>query len=189
MGILVSTFFLCVMFYMEPFIEKHDNFLGVVLAYSLTLMFLAALMLKVDISPEDSRDQEVFDVLLVLILMAGPMVIAYQVIVKNLYGTLKVLGCVSWLMHKVGYEHNDEAKGNDKDDEDDDDEGRRWSLDRIPATPSQSKDTDIPLEVEMQQKLPQTTNKLSNSSHVKAGGNRNHNPLLETVKSSNEVSL
>lgn len=51
---------------------------------------------KVEISPEDTRDEDIFDILLILILMAGPIVIGYQILVKNIYGGLKAIGCVTW---------------------------------------------------------------------------------------------
>jgi uncharacterized membrane protein (UPF0136 family) len=47
MGILVSTFFFGLFFKLQPYRERRDNHLNQILAYSLTLLFLAALMLKV----------------------------------------------------------------------------------------------------------------------------------------------
>jgi len=99
-GILASTASSYIMTW-EPFIEKQDNFLGLVLAYSLILLFLAALMLKVHISPEETRDSAMFDVLLSLILLSGPVVILHETFVKVGYGALKTIGCISWFNQLV----------------------------------------------------------------------------------------
>ena len=57
---------------MQP-LKRDDTVFGIVLAYSLVLLFIAALMIKVDATSDDEDDQEVFGLLLVIILFAGPV--------------------------------------------------------------------------------------------------------------------
>ena len=55
---------------MQP-LKRDDTVFGIVLAYSLVLLFIAALMIKVDATSDDEDDQEIFGLLLVAILFAG----------------------------------------------------------------------------------------------------------------------
>ena len=63
----------------QPYAERSDNRLSIVLAFSLALFFLAALMIKVDATSDDEHDQEVFGMLLVAFLCAGPVMSAVEV--------------------------------------------------------------------------------------------------------------
>jgi hypothetical protein len=47
LGILISQFFLAIFLKLKPFKDVDDSWLATVLSYSLTLFFLAALMIKV----------------------------------------------------------------------------------------------------------------------------------------------
>ena len=49
-----------------------------VLAYSLVLLFLAALLVKVDVTSDSEGEQDLFGIFLVAILVAGPVVISLQ---------------------------------------------------------------------------------------------------------------
>ena len=57
---------------MQP-LKRDDTVFGIVLAYSLVLLFIAALMIKVDATSDDEDDQEIFGMLLVATLFAGPV--------------------------------------------------------------------------------------------------------------------
>ena len=70
-----------------PPLRTTLGFLQVVLSHALVLFFLAALMIKLDASPEDPGDQRVFGALLVGILGCGPCAICFQ-----LYGGTTLYG-------------------------------------------------------------------------------------------------
>ena len=55
---------------MQP-LKKEDTILGIVLSYALILLFLGAMMIKMDVASEDEQDQEVFGLLLVAVFFAG----------------------------------------------------------------------------------------------------------------------
>lgn len=67
---------------MKPYKDAEDSSLGIVLAYSLSLFFLSALMIKVDATSTDPKDEELFGIFLVGVLSAGPIAI----VVQNLSG-------------------------------------------------------------------------------------------------------
>jgi hypothetical protein len=76
-GLVICLAFLYVFIKLEPYQsgahEPHLNHVGIVLAYALTLFFLAALLLKA--SP-DVADQAWFAALLMALLLSGPAAIA-----------------------------------------------------------------------------------------------------------------
>jgi hypothetical protein len=72
LGLLISSLFIYVFSKQEPFNIPDDNDLSVVLSYSLMLMFLAALLIKVSVVQDNSRDQQVFGVVLIVVFLAGP---------------------------------------------------------------------------------------------------------------------
>ena len=73
LGAVISVVFFGFFAKHEPYAERSDNRLSIVLAFSLVLFFLAALMIKVDATSDDEHDQEVFGMLLVAFLCAGPV--------------------------------------------------------------------------------------------------------------------
>jgi hypothetical protein len=75
LGLLVAMLFIYVFVAFSPYKERDDNILGVLLAYSLALLFLAALMIKADVTTDDDYDQDSFGAVLVLVLFAGPTII------------------------------------------------------------------------------------------------------------------
>mmetsp|Transcript_86908 Transcript_86908/g.168344 ORF Transcript_86908/g.168344 Transcript_86908/m.168344 type:complete len:312 (-) Transcript_86908:193-1128(-) len=77
-GVLVTLVFLYAFTRWAPFVDKDDNALGIILAYSLTLLFLAALLIKADISGDFTHDQAVFGVILSLVILAGPCALVAQ---------------------------------------------------------------------------------------------------------------
>ena len=79
MGLLVSIAFLVVYTRFRPFKVESDSNLAEVLAVSLCLFFMAALMIKVDATSDDEDDQEVFGLLLIGVLAAGPVLSAVEV--------------------------------------------------------------------------------------------------------------
>ncbi len=72
-GLLITVAFSFVFAYLQP-LKKEDTILGIVLSYSLVLLFVAALMIKVDATSDDEDDQKLFGALLIVILFAGPAV-------------------------------------------------------------------------------------------------------------------
>ena len=72
LGIICSLAFVQV-FNIMPFRDPNDSVLGVILAYCLVLLFLGALMIKVDATSDDEEDQAVFSYLLIATLLAGPV--------------------------------------------------------------------------------------------------------------------
>ena len=79
MGLLVSIAFLVAYTRCRPFKVKSDSNLAEVLAVSLCLFFTAALMIKVDATSDDEDDQEIFGLLLIAVLAAGPVLSAVEV--------------------------------------------------------------------------------------------------------------
>ena len=81
LGLLISLGFIQV-FNARPFKNEHNNNLGLVLQYSLTLLFVAGLMIKLDeggaIVNDDQEDQKVFGIVLLVILSFGPLSIIFQ---------------------------------------------------------------------------------------------------------------
>jgi len=67
---------------LKPYKEKEDNTLGVILAYSLALLFLSALMIKANVTTDDGYDPKLFGAILIMILFAGPLAILYFVVVE-----------------------------------------------------------------------------------------------------------
>ena len=78
-GAVISVVFALFFARHEPYAERSDNTLSITLAFSLVLFFLAALMIKVDATSDDEHDQEVFGMLLVAFLCAGPVMSAVEV--------------------------------------------------------------------------------------------------------------
>jgi hypothetical protein len=59
--------------------DDDDSHLGTTCSYSLTLIFLSALLIKVNITKDKGHEQDAFGILLILILFAGPGLIIAQV--------------------------------------------------------------------------------------------------------------
>ena len=90
MGILTCLVFIHVFSKWDPYKTNSDNSLGIVLAYSLVLFFLAALLIKVDATSDDDSDQALFGVFLIVVLLAGPIAITYQLVGSKLLVVLNV---------------------------------------------------------------------------------------------------
>ena len=69
-------FLLCIgylhLFSKRPFKEGDDNTLGIVLNYSLAFMFLGALLIKVNAQPKSDFERNIFDMIMIFLLFAGP---------------------------------------------------------------------------------------------------------------------
>ena len=79
LGAVISVMFFGFFAEHHPYAERSDNRLSIALAFSLVLFFIAALMIKVDATSDDEDDQEVFGMLLVIFLCAGPAMSAVEV--------------------------------------------------------------------------------------------------------------
>ena len=90
MGILICLVFVHVFSKWDPYKTNSDNALGIVLAYSLVLFFQAALLIKVDATSDDDSDQALFGVFLIVVLLAGPIAITYQLVGSKLLVVLNV---------------------------------------------------------------------------------------------------
>ena len=77
-GLVLCILFTWVFVKHGPFREEEDNRMGVVLMYSLTFIFLGALMTKTDISGDDGDDQVMFGAFLTGIFFMGPAAAVYQ---------------------------------------------------------------------------------------------------------------
>jgi hypothetical protein len=85
LGILISLCFIYVFIKFEPFQKKEDSDLSVMLIYSLTLLFLAALLIKVDETSSDEGDDKLFGIILIIIMVAGPVVIFLKFVSDHLF--------------------------------------------------------------------------------------------------------
>lgn len=73
LGILICYFFNYVFGELKPYTKSDDNQQAIVLSYSLSLLFLAALMIKVQVASDDSADQAAFGAALSFVLVIGPV--------------------------------------------------------------------------------------------------------------------
>jgi len=90
-GLGISLAFINVFTLLEPFNVKEANIFSLVLSNSLTLFFVAALMIKTDSVSDDKADQQMFGRILIVVLCAGPIVTLYLLIKQSatsLLGTL-----------------------------------------------------------------------------------------------------
>jgi hypothetical protein len=81
LGLLIAQAFVAV-FNKEPFKTAADSRLGQVLAYSLVLFFMAALMVKVDATGDDANDQRVLGALLLVVLSLGPVAVVVELVLS-----------------------------------------------------------------------------------------------------------
>ena len=79
LGVVLSLLFIS-MFERKPYNDDDDSILGTTCSYSLTLIFLSALLIKVDVTKDEGQEQQIFGVLLIVILFAGPGLIIAQVV-------------------------------------------------------------------------------------------------------------
>jgi len=78
LGILICLVFLYAAIYYRPFKNESDNKLAVVLAYSLTLIFLCTLLIILKSNGSDGANSTLFSVFLTLVIAAGPLVLANE---------------------------------------------------------------------------------------------------------------
>ena len=83
LGLVISTVFIGVFSALKPFKSKDDNTLAVILAYSLMLLFLAALMIKLDATSDDEEDQEALGYILIAVLAAGPAALLFLTLMRS----------------------------------------------------------------------------------------------------------
>mmetsp|Transcript_24295 Transcript_24295/g.49796 ORF Transcript_24295/g.49796 Transcript_24295/m.49796 type:complete len:204 (+) Transcript_24295:1179-1790(+) len=72
-GTVIALFYIAIFSELKPYKQKDDSLLAIVLTYSTALLFLAALMIKVDATSDDREDQKLFGAILFVILAAGPV--------------------------------------------------------------------------------------------------------------------
>jgi hypothetical protein len=80
LGILISGVFVRVFEHSRPCKRDENSSLVIILAYSLVLVFLAALLIKLDVTTDDPGDQAVFGTLLVIVFLSGPIFIILQLL-------------------------------------------------------------------------------------------------------------
>ena len=78
-GFLLCLVFLHV-FSKRPFKQDDDSSLGIVLTYSLAFIFLSALLIKVNAQPQGDLEDQLFGILLVLLLIVGPGIIILDIV-------------------------------------------------------------------------------------------------------------
>jgi hypothetical protein len=78
LGVVISLLFINT-FEKKIYKDDDDSYLGITCSYSLTLIFLSALLIKVNITKDKGQEQDAFGILLILILFAGPGLIIAQV--------------------------------------------------------------------------------------------------------------
>ena len=80
LGLLISGAFVPIYFTYRPYKEEEDNSLEIALAQSLVLLFLEALLLKVDAADDDENSRHLFGVLLVIVFLVGPAMVLAKLI-------------------------------------------------------------------------------------------------------------
>lgn len=77
MGTFLSLAFVEV-FQWRPFKNPDDNIVGIVLAYSLVIFFVTALILKAGSEDDSDEEQDLLGTVLVVVLVAGPVSMFYS---------------------------------------------------------------------------------------------------------------
>mmetsp|Transcript_38085 Transcript_38085/g.85056 ORF Transcript_38085/g.85056 Transcript_38085/m.85056 type:complete len:411 (-) Transcript_38085:203-1435(-) len=113
MGIVASIAFILVFTACEPFKMPQDSQFAVILSTSLTLLFLAALMIKVDLTSDDDDDQLLFGILLIFITGAGPLMVAIHFWWDKIASILGVAICVFGMYKKKPGEESEEEETRD----------------------------------------------------------------------------
>jgi len=83
LGAVISMMYLYCFIRYQPFIIATNNFLCIILIYSTTFCFLGAIMAKIDISGENSRDRQTYEMLLLFVIMSGPCLILAKSLTDN----------------------------------------------------------------------------------------------------------
>mmetsp|Transcript_57436 Transcript_57436/g.113194 ORF Transcript_57436/g.113194 Transcript_57436/m.113194 type:complete len:737 (-) Transcript_57436:21-2231(-) len=78
LGLLIAIVFVVLFAETKPFKNENDNWLAVTLSFSLSLFFLAALMIKADLTSDDQDDQRFFGWVLTAILTGGPLLVVCE---------------------------------------------------------------------------------------------------------------
>ena len=78
LGMVISAFFAWAFTNYRPYRNGGDNDLSVLLSFGLQLLFLAALLIKVDATSDDEHDQDVLGALLIVVLFSGPLMLALR---------------------------------------------------------------------------------------------------------------
>ena len=74
-GVLICIFFNYLFSAYNPFKAQSASNLGAAASVSLTLLFFAAVLIKVDASPDDSADQTFLGTVLIAVLLASPVIL------------------------------------------------------------------------------------------------------------------
>ena len=73
---------------------------------ALLLFYLAALMVKTDVTSDDDHDQEVFGAFLIFVLFVGPFMAIvepfFEFICPRCFGLLRLLGCLHIHIDRAG---------------------------------------------------------------------------------------
>jgi len=77
-GLCICLSFIYVFTTHQPYKNSSTNFMGVVLAFSLTFFFIAALMIKADLSSDDKSDQKTYGFVLIAVLFVGPATLVFK---------------------------------------------------------------------------------------------------------------
>ena len=91
MGLVFSLGFTHVFTANMPFKSPDSNTLSIILSNSLTLIYIAALLIKMDTSSDSKQDQMIFTIFLLAILLLGPAAIAFQMIRSEFKATFQRL--------------------------------------------------------------------------------------------------
>ena len=85
LGIFICLVFCFIFTNEKPYADPSNSGLSILLAFSLTLFFLAALMMKVDVTSDDKSDQNIFGALLIFLFFAGPLAVVGQASLDIVY--------------------------------------------------------------------------------------------------------
>lgn len=114
LGVLICLAFLFVFIRWEPFKAKEDSDLGVVLSYALTFFFLSALLVKVDIISDGASEQQLFGIILIMLLGSGPIAIMLQLSRGKFASWVSVCGDLVSTPRYANEEEEEEASEGDQ---------------------------------------------------------------------------
>ena len=96
MGVVISMLYMYCFIRFQPFVLQGNNALSVLLQYSTAFFYLGAIMAKMDLSDESSRDKQTFDALLMVVIISGPaLILAKSFIDSSVVATKRVAPLVA----------------------------------------------------------------------------------------------
>ena len=176
LGVLICIAFLFVFIRWEPYKAKEDSDLGVVLSYALTFFFLSALLVKVDIISDGKSEQQLFGIVLIMLLGSGPIAIVLQLSKGKMASWLRVCGD---LVSTPEDAKEDEQKGENDDQEDAVQDDRNIELAPRMKPPPEATTSTKPIPTTKSNSPPEPVQALAMASGSGSSGNNSDEKYMQ----------